>query len=141
MSQSHQFDLGQARVEARPLCLRYVADGACLAEWSNGPISRYRYVPWPAPRPERCRLGERMGGEHGCAVAELQVSEVSSGLQGSEVMFEFYASTSAPGSAPGRIRTCAHGSGGISEAMACQPGSGGGELVAGAAAALDPAVG
>ena len=49
-----------------------------------------------------------MGGEHGCAVAKLQVSEVSSGQQGSEVTFEFYASTSAPG----RIRTCAHGSGG-----------------------------
>jgi len=81
---------------------------ACLAEWCNGPVSRYRYVPWPAPRQGRCRLGERMGGERGCAVAELQVSEVSSGLQGLEVTFEFYASTSAPG----RIRTCAHGSGG-----------------------------
>ena len=34
-------------------------------------------------------MGERMGGEHGCAVAKLQVSEVSSGQQGPEVMFEF----------------------------------------------------
>ena len=34
-------------------------------------------------------MGERMEGEHGCAVAKLQVSEVSSGQQGPEVMFEF----------------------------------------------------
>src|SRR6266567_1607742 len=30
-----------------------------------------------------------MGGEHGCAVAKLQVSEVGSGQQRSEVTFEF----------------------------------------------------
>ena len=29
-------------------------------------------------------MGERMGGEYGCAVAKLQVSEVSSGQQGSD---------------------------------------------------------
>jgi hypothetical protein len=39
-----------------------------------------------------------MGGEHGCAVAKLQVSEVSGGQQGSEVTFEFMVLTSAPGS-------------------------------------------
>jgi hypothetical protein len=34
------------RVETRPLCSRYVAlIASCLAKSSNGPISRYRYVP------------------------------------------------------------------------------------------------
>ena len=51
-------------------------------------------------------------GAHGSnrdrAVAKPQVSEVSKSLEVSEVMFEFTSLSSAPG----RIRTCAHGSGG-----------------------------
>src|SRR5262249_16157656 len=49
-----------------------------------------------------------MGSSHDCTGAELQVSEVGQNLRDSEVLFEFRPLTSAPG----RIRTCAHGSGG-----------------------------
>src|SRR5262245_7177715 len=51
-----------------------------------------------------------MGGKHDCAVAEPQVT--GPGLQRVKIVrvFEFIPLTSAPG----RIRTCAHGSGGRS---------------------------
>ncbi len=48
------------------------------------------------------------GEQPGRTVVEVQVSEVSQTSPWSEVQFEFHASTSAPD----RIRTCAHGSGG-----------------------------
>src|SRR5215510_12911470 len=51
-----------------------------------------------------------MGSSHDCTGAELQVSEVGQNLRDAEVLFEFRPLNSAPG----RIRTCAHGSGGRS---------------------------
>src|SRR5215468_3298433 len=53
------------------------------------------------------------GGSQDCAVAELQVSEVSRKVAGIGGLVRIYVSDQCPG----RIRTCAHGSGGQS----CSP--------------------
>ena len=54
---------------------------------------------------EAAAVGARMGSDGDCALARPQVSEVSRSLHVSEVMFEFIPLSSAPG----RIRTFAHG--------------------------------
>jgi hypothetical protein len=48
-----------------------------LFGWSNGPVSRYLHVLWPAPEAGGVAVGGRMGGSGDCTVAELQVSEMS----------------------------------------------------------------